>query len=425
MIFHVVRSGETLNSIALTYGTTVDALIRNNGMPNPNNLAVGQCVVVVYPQIVHTVSPGDTIFSIAERYGVSVNALYRNNPQLLSLPDISVGEDLVVKFEDEPIGDFKTGGYSYPYIEEALLIETMPFLNYLMPFTYGFTPEGNLIVLDDSRLLSAAFTYGVTPFLHLSTLTEDGVFSNTLAGIILNDPAAQDALIENATNEIIEKGYGGLDIDFEFLPAADALRYADFIRKARETLNPLGYEVIAALAPKVSDNQAGLLYEGHNYAAIGEAANYVLIMSYEWGYTYGPPMAVSPIPSMRRVLNYAVSRIPHYKIFMGVSNYGYDWPLPYVKGTTRAESISTDTALILASENRAEIFFDETAKAPYFYYTDASGVVHEVWFEDARSIAAKLELCAEFGFRGVLDWNIDRRNRQNLLMMNLIFLGGR
>ncbi len=69
--------------------------------------------------------------------------------------------------------------------------------------------------------------------------------------------------------------------------------------------------------------------------------------------------------------------------------------------------------------------YDETAMAPYFYYTDENEIVHEVWFEDARSIAAKLNLCAEYAFKGGLNWNLDRRNRQNLLMLGLLFLGGK
>lgn len=128
-------------------------------------------------------------------------------------------------------------------------------------------------------------------------------------------------------------------------------------------------------------------------------------------------MPVSPIESVRRVLDYAVTRIPPEKIFMGMSNYGYDWPLPYMKGETMAQSLSTDEALILAAENGAEIKYDTNSAAPYFNYVK-DDIVHEVWFEDARSIGTRLTLVEEYGFRGCLYWNISRRNVQNLLMIN-------
>ncbi len=419
MIFHTVESGETLTSIARLYGSSPTLLASFNGMPNPNDLAVGQCVVVVKPEDTYRVEAGDTLSSIAERYGTSVNALYRSNPSLEGKEELYVGEELVLSLEREPIGSFETGGYVYPFINRTLLAKTLPYINYLMPFTYGFTSDGELVRTDDAPLLSMARHYGTKCFMHLSTLTADGHFSNELASVLLDNGEVQKKLTENILENIRAKGYAGLDVDFEFVYAKDAYRYAEFIAGLREALNAEGYAVITALAPKVSDDQPGLLYEGHLYREIGEAANAVLLMTYEWGYTYGPPMAVSPLGSVRRVLDYAVTRIEPGKIFMGMSNYGYDWTLPYVRGESRAVSISTNEALLLASKNRAEIRFDQNAASPYFYYT-AGGKAHEVWFEDARSIAARLALIPEYGLRGCLYWNLMRPNMQNLLMLELL-----
>ena len=145
-----------------------------------------------------------------------------------------------------------------------------------------------------------------------------------------------------------------------------------------------------ALAPKTSAGQRGLLYEGHDYAALGSAVDAALLMTYEWGYTYGPPMAVAPLPNVRAVLDYAVTELPPEKILLGIPNYGYDWPLPYVQGETKAASLSNQAAIELAIRHQIAIHYDETAQSPYFHYTDEAGTVHEVWFEDARSLSAKL-----------------------------------
>ena len=176
-----------------------------------------------------------------------------------------------------------------------------------------------------------------------------------------------------------------------------------------------------ALAPKTSDTQAGLLYAGKDYRLLGEAADSVLLMTYEWGYTYGPPMAVAPINKVREVVEYAVTRIPPEKIDLGIPNYGYDWPLPFVRGTTRAQSISNQRAIELALEHEIAIQFDETAQAPFFHYTDSSGTVHEVWFEDARSLSAKLRLIAEYGFQGAGFWNLMRPFSQTWLTLASLY----
>lgn len=142
------------------------------------------------------------------------------------------------------------------------------------------------------------------------------------------------------------------------------------------------------------------------------------IHSYEWGYTYGPPMAVAPIASVRRVLDYAVTRIDPSKIFMGFPNYAYDWELPFTAGQTRAQLIGNEAAPLLAAEVGAEIRFDETAQTPYFSYTLSNGAIHEVWFEDARSSLAKFNLVTEYGLRGLGYWNFMRPFTANFSLLN-------
>lgn len=124
-------------------------------------------------------------------------------------------------------------------------------------------------------------------------------------------------------------------------------------------------------------------------------------------------MAVAPLPNVRAVVEYALTQIPAEKIWLGVPNYGYDWPLPFVQGETRATSISNRYAVQLALRYNAEIQYDERAQSPWFRYQDESGMQHEVWFEDARSIRAKLALIPKYGLRGAGYWNLMRPFPQN------------
>ena len=132
-------------------------------------------------------------------------------------------------------------------------------------------------------------------------------------------------------------------------------------------------------------------------------------------------MAVAPIANVRAVLDYAVNEMPPKKILLGIPNYGYDWPLPFVQGETRAQSISNQRAIELAVQYNIAIQYDETAQSPFFHYTAADGVVHEVWFEDARSMEVKLRLIAEYGFRGCGFWNIMRPFVQTWQVLNGLY----
>ena len=127
-------------------------------------------------------------------------------------------------------------------------------------------------------------------------------------------------------------------------------------------------------------------------------------------------MAVSPINKVREVIDFAVSQIPSEKILMGMSNYGYDWTLPYVRGVSRAETIGNVEAIQIARENNAVIKFDELSQAPYFNYT-LDGVEHEVWFEDVRSMQAKFHLISEYDLRGCGYWQIMQWFRANWLLL--------
>lgn len=218
--------------------------------------------------------------------------------------------------------------------------------------------------------------------------------------------------------KLADRGYRGLDVDFEFVFPQDAGLYARFIARLRRELAPLGYPVIVALAPKTSAQQKGLLYEGHDYQLLGQAADQLLLMTYEWGYTYGPPMAVAPLPNVRQVVEYALTEIPAQKLWLGVPNYGYDWPLPFVQGESKATSISNQYAVQLALRYGAEIQYDQTAQSPWFRYTDEQGREHEVWFEDARSIQAKLALVPQYGLYGVGYWNLMRPFPQNWVVLS-------
>ena len=163
---------------------------------------------------------------------------------------------------------------------------------------------------------------------------------------------------------------------------------------------------MAALAPKTSADQPGLLYEAHDYERIGQIVDYVLIMTYEWGYMFGPPMATGPVSSIRQVLEYAVSAIDPNKVLMGIPNYAYDWPLPFIQGQTQAEALSNVEAIERAANYNVTIEFDQQAEAPFYYYTNEDGIAHVVWFDDARSMDAKFRLVDEYNLAGVGYWQI-------------------
>ena len=353
-----------------------------------------------------TIQPGDSLYKIGKTYGVTVDQLVAANG-IDPNKYLVIGDSLIVPSPEEKWGPLIVNGYAYPFIDREVLKKTLPYLTYLSVFSYGVDDEGGLVSpqVNDDEVVAMAIAAGVAPVLVLTTVDESGGFNSQRAVNLLESAPNRQRLAEELKAVVQAKGYRGVDVDMEYIPAELKQSYTDLVAYLREQLAPL--PVFVALAPKSSRDQRGLLYEAHDYQGMGGAATNTLVMTYEWGHTYGPPMAVAPINQVERVLNYAVSEIPPQKILMGFPNYGYDWLLPYEQGRP-ARSIGNYEAVALARKYGAEIQFDDTAESPWFRYYDRRGRQHEVWYEDARSYLAKLTLLQELGLGGVSIWNIMR-----------------
>lgn len=419
MPIHVVKSGETIYSIAQLYDVSADRIVYDNELAAQQNLVPGQALLILMTSRVHIVREGQTVEQIAEEYSITVKNLYQNNPFLLNQTYLLEGQSLVISYEGEPLMQGRISGYAYPFIEPYILREVLLYIDEILIFSYGFTAEGELIPsqIDETWVIQEAWNQQVEPILVLTPFAETGTFNSGLIQILSENETVQDNLIENLLETVREKGYVGVDVDFEYIRPEDRVGYADFVNRLRETMNENGYRVSVALAPKTSSYQKGLLYEAMDYHLLGQSANTVFLMTYEWGDTYGPPLPVAPLPNVRQVLEYALTEIPKEKIVLGIPNYGYSWPLPYERGVTKARLIGNVEANVIAAERGVEIQYDERYQSPFFYY-EIGGRRYEVWFEDVRSIYAKLQLAAEKDIRGVGYWNLMRPFRANWLLVN-------
>lgn len=377
---------------------------------------------------IYVVAPGDSVDSIADNFGISVESIIFDN-QLIYPYALAVGQALLITYPGEvsipaeagtfPKPSIQAGGYAYTYISPWVLTQTLPFLTELFIFSYGFTEEGTLILppLDDHWMIQSASIRNVRPILTLTPLDNTGNFNNNLISSVVQNESYKWTLIYQILDTLQTKGFAGVDIDFEYIRSSDRDAFTAFVTELADTVRSYGYTTSVALAPKVSADQKGLLYEGKDYGALGAAADSVLLMTYEWGFKHGPNMAVAPLNKVRQVVEYALTEIPPEKIHLGIPNYGYDWPLPYAQGITVATTIGNVEAVQIAVQNNAVIQFDETAQSPYFRYVQ-SGMEHEVWFEDVRSISAKFDLIKEYGLSGADYWQLMRWWRANWLLFH-------
>ncbi|MDE7398711.1 MAG: LysM peptidoglycan-binding domain-containing protein [Oscillospiraceae bacterium] len=418
MFIYTVQPGDNLSLLSRRFDVPVSQIAADNGLSSPNNLAVGQNLVIMSDIMRYRVEEGQTMYSIAREFEIPLNTLLEANPDVNPIA-LQIGDEILIPQQRElSLRPAVINGYAYPTITDYALNCALPSLTFLSPFSYSISPRGEIFAPNDDAMIEKARNAGVMPLMTVTNIYE-GTFSTEVMSEILADTEARENMISNILAELAAKDYYGLNLDIEYISPDDRESYNSFLREISERLHTAGYILVTAVAPKYRADQQGILYESHDYAVQGEAADYVVIMTYEWGYTYSSPMSVQPIEEVRKVLSYAVTEIPSEKILMGMPNYGYDWTLPYTRGEA-ASSIGFTAATELATRYNSEILYDEKTQTPYFYYTE-NGVRHVVWFDDPRSIEAKLGLVEKFDLAGVSYWTVNRCYIPNWLVAQSMF----
>ncbi|OEF99438.1 spore gernimation protein [Vulcanibacillus modesticaldus] len=418
MQIHVVQRGQTLSGIAQAYSTTWQKIATANQLPDPNQLVIGQALVIPIEGKYHWVQPGESLWSIAHLYNIDPRELARING-ISYWGILMIGQRLYIPPGPKPA--IEVNGYieSFEKVTEKQKQEVKnlaSYLTYLAPFSFQANRDGTLTPPPLNDLPNIAKANGITNIL-VVTNQEKGQFSKELAHVILTDQEISNKLLQNIINTANQLGFKDVHFDFEFIDPADTQAYNRFLLKAKNVLKKSGFMLSTALAPKISKEQKGAWYTAHDYEAHGKIVDFVVLMTYEWGYTYSTPQPVSPIGPVTQVVNYALTEMPAKKILLGQNMYGYDWKEPFKYGGEAAKALSPQQAIELAKRENVAIKYDYKAQAPYFKYVDKDGQKHEVWFEDARSIQAKFDLIKIMGLRGISYWKLGLSFPQNWLLL--------
>lgn len=419
MIIHVVQPGDTIHSISDYYNISATRLILENGITNPDNLAIGQTIVIVQPEITYTIQQGDTLLKIAEFYGISLMELLRNNPYLSDQEFLYPGETIVIKYQTEKSRTVTINGYIFSYVDRSVLLKTLPFLTYLTIFNYRITAEGEIIYRDDdTETVNLAKIYGVVPLMFVSTMTDEGLVNREVGTILLSNPSVQERLHENALRIMEEKGFQGINIYIENINTETLSPIVEYLSKGYPVFHSKGYKVIVTITPATNEDTPNIDFDRIVYSQLVDFVDGIIFTSYDWAKSYSYPNSIFPVNIQRELLDYLVSVVPPEKIFSGITALGYDWTLPYIPGTTQATVITYDSAVQIAADNGIPIQFSEIAQSPYFYYVDGDEVLHIIWTKDARSFDARGNLVVEYSLLGFSLWTIMQFDAQMWFLYN-------
>ncbi|MCL6626711.1 glycosyl hydrolase family 18 protein [Alicyclobacillus shizuokensis] len=424
MFIYTVKPGDSISSIANQFGVSTRRIIRLNELGQRDRLTPGLHLLLPardrYMAQPYQVRAGDTLAQIARRVGVSEQLLRA----WLGQRDVEALQAGTTLYVPKPVPQKRTmevNAYLLPEgsASDANVVREIQNLTYLSVFSYQAQADGSLQPQRDEQALRAARQLGIQPLMTMTNF-DGNTFNTELAHTILSNASLRGRLLNNAIETARRKGFSGLNIDFEHLRPGDRQLYNQFVREAAAALRRQRMSISIALGPKTQDMPTASWMGAFDYRALGEAVDFLMLMTYEWGWVGGPPMAVAPIDQVQAVLDYATSQMDSRKVLMGIALYGYDWTLPWRPGE-RASGLSCEAAMELAIERESEVLWDTRAASPYFHYTDGERRQHVVWFEDALSVAAKFNLVELYNLRGLSYWVLPNSFAQNWYLLDDVF----
>lgn len=256
------------------------------------------------------------------------------------------------------------------------------------PFWYRATPDGTLESKDSQLVYDTARSLGLKMYPLVTNKTG-------ATDAILGDPGIRSKTIDNIINIVQDKQYDGINIDFELLPPRHRDNLTAFMAELYPRMKAINKTVIISVFPQVdvAEDVSG----AYNYPELAQNADFLQIMTYDNHWPSSDPGAIAPVDWYEKNIQYAIDQTggPH-KVIVGVSAYGYDW-----SGKDQAETVKYSDAIVLAEKNGAQILYDEQAQAPHFKYDG-----HEVWYENAKSTAAKLDIVAKYNPAGIAIWRL-------------------
>ncbi|MCY0876565.1 MAG: LysM peptidoglycan-binding domain-containing protein [Firmicutes bacterium] len=293
MFIYTARTGDTLDTVAQAFGVSAATLQTLNETPGTTLTPGVNLMVPGAPStlIHHTVGAGETLTTIARKYKVPVIAVAGANG--LEVTDyLEIGQILFVPAPIATKYTAEVNGYMIPSGtsgDSEILQESEP-MTFATIFSYHVKQDGSLVAMQDQQALSSMTALGVAPLLCVTNF-DGSNFNSDLAHTILAAASLRQKVIAAAKATMANKGFKGVNIDFEHMHPTDRPLYNAFIRELQEAMHQDGYSVSIAMGPKTSDDPSAAWMGAFDYKTLGSLVDFVMLMTYEWGWVGGPPMA--------------------------------------------------------------------------------------------------------------------------------------
>jgi spore germination protein YaaH len=239
------------------------------------------------------------------------------------------------------------------------------------------------------------------------------------------DPALAEAAILTHKDAVIKQlvdlaqsgGFEGINIDFESIAYGEDIEaaraeFTAFINQLAAALHAEGKKLIISVPGKTADTIEDTWSYPFDLAALGQDADYLQLMTYDQHGPWGEPGPVSGADWVEEVVVYTSSIVDPSKLLIGLPAYGYDWDLsaPNPDGESfAAGSFSWTDVPALLDKPGALAAWDAASQSPSVTYME-EGHKHVAWYEDEKSLQAKVALVERYGLAGMSVWSLGQED---------------
>ncbi len=270
-------------------------------------------------------------------------------------------------------------------------------INTLIPFSFKVDQYGTISGSHNPKPVSLAHSSGASTLALVNNI-QGSNFNSNMVHRLLSNQSARTKAVNGILRIVLEKGYQGVNIDFENVPSKDRIYVTAFFQELAMALHAKNLLVTASLPAKTRDDFTSTHSGAFDYQKLAPYLDQVMIMTYDEHYSGGSAGPVASYPWVERVIKYTLKYFPANKIVVGIAAYGYDWGLS-------GKALNYKAIQKLISSHKITPRWDFNARVPYFTYNNW-GVKHQVWYEDRYSTASKMQLVSKYGLRGVAVWRL-------------------